>query len=75
MKKQFLGEKAKTKCPIMMDRKMANIYTRTYFYKFQDQLWESYCNNVELTEENATHCTYKVVHMDDKKKKKPADCL
>ncbi|XP_021805771.1 protein FAR-RED IMPAIRED RESPONSE 1-like [Prunus avium] len=65
-----INEKAKTKCPIMMDRQMANIYTRTYFYKFQDQLWESYCNNVELIEENATHCTYKVVHMDDKKKKR-----
>ncbi|KAM1018123.1 hypothetical protein ACFX2C_039783 [Malus domestica] len=62
-----LNERPKLKCPIKMDAQMANIYTRSSYLDFQEQLWESYSYNIELTSENDTCSMFKVLPIDDEK--------
>ncbi|XP_050104663.1 protein FAR1-RELATED SEQUENCE 5-like [Malus sylvestris] len=60
-----LNERPKLKCPIKMDAQMANIYTRSSYLDFQEQLWESYSYNIELTSENDSCSMFKVLPIDD----------
>ncbi|XP_024171445.1 protein FAR1-RELATED SEQUENCE 5-like [Rosa chinensis] len=59
-----INEKPRFKCPIKMEKQMADIYTRKYYYMFQDQLWESYNYNLEVTTEGETNCILKVMRED-----------
>ncbi|XP_024164711.1 protein FAR1-RELATED SEQUENCE 5-like [Rosa chinensis] len=59
-----INEKPKFKCPIKMEKQMADIYTRKYYYMFQDQLWESYNYNLEVTTEGKSNCILKVMRED-----------
>ncbi|XP_004304830.1 PREDICTED: protein FAR1-RELATED SEQUENCE 5-like [Fragaria vesca subsp. vesca] len=59
-----VNEKPRFKCPIKMEKQMSDIYTRKYYYKFQDQLWESYNYNLEVRSEDENKCTLKVTRED-----------
>ncbi|KAB2612200.1 protein FAR-RED ELONGATED HYPOCOTYL 3-like [Pyrus ussuriensis x Pyrus communis] len=62
-----LNERPKLKCLIKMNAQMANIYTRSTYLDIQQQLWESYSYNIELTNKNDTCSMFKVLPIDDKK--------
>ncbi|XP_062005724.1 protein FAR1-RELATED SEQUENCE 5-like [Rosa rugosa] len=59
-----INEKPRFKCPSKMEKQMVVIYTRKYYYIFQDQLWESYSYNLEVTKEDETNCILKVMRQD-----------
>ena len=59
-----VNEKPRFKCPIKMEKQMSDINTRKYYYKFQDQLWESYNYNLEVRSEDENKCTLKVTRED-----------
>ncbi|XP_004292064.1 PREDICTED: protein FAR1-RELATED SEQUENCE 5-like [Fragaria vesca subsp. vesca] len=59
-----VNEKPRFKCPIKMEKQMSDIYTRKYYYKFQDQLWESYNYNQEVRSEDENKCILKVTRED-----------
>ncbi|KAL6137057.1 hypothetical protein ACLB2K_062352 [Fragaria x ananassa] len=59
-----INEKPRYKCPIKMEKQMADVFTRKYYYIVQDQLWESYNYNLVVTSEDEVSCRLKVVRED-----------
>ncbi|TXG53814.1 hypothetical protein EZV62_019070 [Acer yangbiense] len=47
-----INEKPMLKLPHEMENQMSEIYTRKMFYEFQDEFWESFFYNVELSNES-----------------------
>ncbi|XP_024924846.3 protein FAR1-RELATED SEQUENCE 5-like [Ziziphus jujuba] len=55
-----INEKPLLKLSLEMEKKMAEIYTRKIFLKFQDELWQSLVTMPQLVRENDTHKVYTV---------------
>ncbi|KAL6222066.1 hypothetical protein ACLB2K_005458 [Fragaria x ananassa] len=55
-----VNQKPLFKMPMMMERQMAEIYTRKIFKKFQVQLWLSWGCVLEVSSDNDNLCVYKV---------------
>ena len=60
-----VNEKPVLKMPNLIEKQMAETYTRKIFYTFQQELWNSFFYDIELVRENSDHFVYTVKRQDE----------